>query len=691
MWLTSESWNPAAATELSKPKVLSKLRNQTHGILSLSLKKYPMTYLIQYMEREVKENWKCNFWFQRYIQYHNTFRCLIKEISNDRSKFTCDDGRNVTVALIMNDLRQLPGNIDRLIDATKALCYAMHKTINRQCGGIPCSIKIEELQTKSLTDEMKRTEFVNEQGETISFDVNGDPKTAFYTIENLVYNPDIDALEFIPVGNWTLHNHSAKSDLQIDELRIQWPYWFNYSRQKTDESKSWVPAGYPASRCSDKCAPGYKVVGRSTCCWDCHKCSGNNHTSKEMAEQCLPCGNYHHADENNVKCIQTPIEWLKIDDPAGLSIVIISGLGLIASIATCIFMYRFWELVTLHEKSKHLLTFICVLLLVTFAYGPLHIIEPTSMFCGIRNGYFFVLLMVYTSFVLTKTQAMCSNIQSYCDRFFKGNMTATQFFVLFLFVLLEIASIMAWIYLDEKQIREFRTPQVHLIKKQCEVEFTAARLVSTFIPCIILIIATFCAFRERNSDHSFYEPKFLSFSCIALCIIIVAFLPTFRYVDSVYKAVVLAFTMNVFGFTFIACLILPKVYVGIVRKKRGIEEYPMKPGVSKKEKKEKKKKKKQEKEEQKKKKKPPVEKEMSTNMTSSSKTEITMDEELSAVYSTTPKDTEAGIKDTDIKEEEEQGYSNATFIDEGEIEIESGSPPPSYESSIKNKEDDPAC
>ena len=136
-------------------------------------------------------------------------------------------------------------------------------------------------------------------------------------------------------------------------------------------------------------------------------------------------GNYHHT-LNNIQCLETPIKWLKIDDPAGLSIVIISCIGLLASMATCIFMYRFWELVTVHEKSKHLLTFVCVLLFFTFGYGPLHIIEPTFMFCSVRNGYFFVLLMIYTSFVLTKTQAMCSNIQYYCDKFFRGNMTATQ-------------------------------------------------------------------------------------------------------------------------------------------------------------------------------------------------------------------------------------------------------------------------
>jgi len=301
--------------------------------------------------------------------------------------------------------------------------------------------------------------------------------------------------------------------------------------------------------------------------------------------------------------------------------------------------------------------------------------------------------MIYTSFILTKTQAMCSNLQSYCDKFFRGNMTATQLFVLFLFALLEVASIVAWIYLDEKQIREFRPDGVLplLIEKQCEVEFTAARLISTFIPCIILIIATFCAFRERNADHSFYEPKFLSFSCIALCIIIVAFLPTFKYVDGVYKAIVLAFTMNVFGYTFIACLILPKVYVGIIRNKRGIQEYPMKPGITKKEKKEKKEKKKQEKAAKNKKKKA-SETEVSANMSSSFKTRSTVEEGVSEIESSN-KDAEAALEAVKMEEKpmekdsEVNGYANETFEGDPDVEIESGSPPPSYESSVNRKDE----
>jgi len=666
VWLTSESWNPNAAIELSKPNVLHKLRNQTHGILSIAIKRHPMRELTTFMERQTRENWKCNLWLRKYIE--TRFKCVVDNLNGDRFSCKSDTPTHVLVDNVLKDIKQLPGNIDRLIDATTALGYAIYRATARQCAeknpdnSEHCHIR--DLETKKITAEMFKTDFVNEQGERVSFDDNGDPKTAFYTIENLVFNEEKQTLEFVPVGNWSLFNGS-RSELQIDENRIQWP-----------------------------CQPGFTVVGRSRCCWKCHPCTGNNHTSKEMSEECVPCGNYHHTLDNK-KCIETPIKWLEIDDPAGLSIVIISALGLLGSFATCAFMYLYWPLVTVHEKSPHLLTFVCVLLVVTFAYGPLHIIEPTFLFCNIRNGYFFVLLMIYTSFVLTKTEAMCENLQPYCDKFFRGNMTATQIFVLFLFALLEIASIVAWNYLDEKQIREFRPTGIHLIEKQCEVEFTAARLVSTFIPCIILIIATFCSFRERNADHSFYEPKFLSFSCIALCIIIVAFLPTFKYVDGVYKAVVLAFTMNVFGYTFVTCLILPKVYVGVVRKKRGMQEYPMKPGVTKKEKKEKKEKKKQEKLDKKvKNNKAKEESDISTNMTSSFKTKSTVDEAESEEVDS-GKDAEAALEAVkmeenpphDEKKAMEAGYSNEMFHDDdGEIEIAGGSPPPSYENSISRKQ-----
>ena len=97
---------------------------------------------------------------------------------------------------------------------------------------------------------------------------------------------------------------------------------------------------------------------------------------------------------------------------------------------------------------------------------------------------------------------------------------------------------------------------------------------------MILIIASLCAFRERNLEHSFHEPKFLSFCCIALCIIISAYIPTYGYVIGKYKAIIVAITMDLFAFTFMSCSILPNVYVAIMRHKDGVEKYPNRPGMA---------------------------------------------------------------------------------------------------------------
>jgi len=572
IWLTSEAWNPAAATIFSQQDKL-EFKNQTHGILSVSLQKQELPGLKSYIRKQVQETYMCNEWLRNYVL--NTHGCDITSMKNNA--FQCASGNKVLqVSDVVEALTELPGTVDRLIDATYSLGLAMQTVLNATCPNANERCNVPTLHPANITDAMKSIKFENDQGQSISF-VDGEPKHAFYTIENLVF--DGAKFSYKPVGNWSENN------LQLDIADIQWPYWFEESRKNNknnnESSMGIEEEDFPASRCSQKCPPGTYVVDRTGCCWTCHECQGfKMYTGSEMLPKCNECPRYQHTIDN-IKCVPTDIKWLEINDPAGMSIVIISGIGFLAIFAAAIFIARHNKLVSKWDQSPHMITFVCVLLLLTFMYGPLHIIEPMDVLCKFRNGFFFILLMMYCAFVLVQTQAMTSYLKGHADRTFGGRLLMTQFLVLFMFFLLELVSVIAWLYVDGNQLKENRDDDKHVIWKQCEVEFTAARLVSTFIPCIILIIATFCAFRERNADHSFYEPKFLSFSCIALCIIIVAFLPTFRYVVGIYKAIVLAYTMNVFGFTFLACLILPKVYVGVIRKRRGEHEYPMKTGASK--------------------------------------------------------------------------------------------------------------
>ena len=569
IWLTSEAWNPDAATHFSQNEEKLSLRNQTHGIISVSLQRQKLPDLKAYIAREIRTNYKCNKWLLQYIE--RVFNgCKVTSYRAQDDVFECEGTTNmVNVSAVIAKFDQLPGPTDRLIDAAYSLGLAMHTVLNQTCPDPAQPCQVSKLEPSRITAAMNDISFKSSLGSEFSYE-NGEPKTSFYTIDNLVF--DGSKMVYKQIGNWTLNS------LTLDNKAIEWPYWFN---------KNASGDSFPESRCSPECKPGEYVVGRTGCCWTCHKCSGyKNYTDKSMMTQCLQCDKYYHTT-NHRECIPTQIKWLEVYDPAGMSIVIISGIGFLFTLVATIFIAKHNALVTKWDNSKHMLSFACVLLFLTFVYGPLHIVEPNDALCKIRNGYFFILLMMYCAFVLVQTQAMTSYLKGHAERTFRGHLLVTQLFVLFMFFLLELVSVIAWLYVDGNQLDENRdtaSPDV-VIWKQCQVEFTAARLVSTFIPCIILIIATFCAFRERNADHSFYEPKFLSFSCIALCIIIVAFLPTFKYVLGIYKAIVLAYTMNVFGFTFLVCLILPKVYVGFIRKRRGENEYPIKKSASKQKKK----------------------------------------------------------------------------------------------------------
>ena len=553
IWVTSEAWSPGAQTLLS-----TSLKNQSEGILTVALKIYPMKYLIDYMHKEVITNFKCNNWLLNYLE--NTFNCVPETISSDYKTFYGAKNCTISVSKIMKELSFFPGKTDNLIDATTTLCHGIHQLVNRQCENTNGACNIPKIIPKNLTDEIFNISFKNEQGEEVSFNKLGDPKYAFYTIENLQWING--SYKYISVGNWS--QKRIGHELQLTAEEIIWPDWVGKGK-------------YPKSRCNDECKPGEFVAARTGCCWGCQACKGESISTKKMANECTKCGNDSHANNERTRCVITPVYWLEISNPAGMAIIVISAIGFVFMALACVILFKFRHIIVLEESAPHLITLSCVLLVFTFAYGPLHITKPYKYLCQGRNSFFFLLLMMYSAILLIKSKFMTKFLHKHAEKSFRGRLFTAQALFLLILILLELVSVIAWLYIDSSDVTQTQPGDKKEIWLQCQVDFTAARLVSTFIPCIVLIIATFCAFRERNMEHSFYEPKFLSFTCIALCIIIVAFLPTFKYVLGIYKSIVMAFTIDVFGYTYMACLILPKVYVVLVRHRHDDTEVSARP------------------------------------------------------------------------------------------------------------------
>ncbi|XP_057308679.1 extracellular calcium-sensing receptor-like [Hydractinia symbiolongicarpus] len=570
VWLTSEAWNPDAA------RLSMNLQNQVKGILTVSLKTYKLKHLVEYMEEQIKNDWACNMWLKNYLK-NSEFRCEPIGISADKTMLT-GNNCNVSISHVVDTLSVMPGKIDSLIDSVTAVTVAVKRLLQKLCSdnNTTCNnLEFTDKEMRQLTAEMFNVSFVNDQNLTVSFNDAGDPKFSFYTIENLqVVN---GSYVFVPVGNWS-ELEELGSRLKLDLAKIKWPHWFENNLDKK----------HPISRCSEKCVPGEAVFGRVDCCWGCIKCQKNNYTSTYMETACRSCGKYHYTDPKNTRCILKPILWLEMSKPAGMSIIIISLLGMIVMIMACIILFKYRHLLTPNDPAPHLINFACVLLILTFVYGPLHITEPTNELCQTQESIFFLLLMMYSAISLIKSKYMISYLQKHAERSFNGNLLLAQLTFLAILFLIELLSVIVWLYIDNVQVEEVQHVDVHEIWKKCEVSFTVARLLSTLIPCIVLIIATFGAFRERNQEHSFYEPKFLIFCCIASCITMVAHLPTFIFVVGIYKTLVMPFTLDVLSFNFMVCLVYPKIYVAVMRHRREICEYPMKPGTARRKKEEKK-------------------------------------------------------------------------------------------------------
>ena len=540
VWLTSEAWFPRATQSTLN------ISTQLEGLLSVSLKMESLPKFQQYVRDSLQKNVSCDVWLANYIR--NTYQCQVKQNQNGLLIGTNETGGScqLNISIATNELlSKMDSNLDKLIDAVNSVAHGIKgylRDIN--CTHTACTLP-KKLVPLNLTNQIFKVNFLNDHNETVSFDKKGDPEHAYYMIKNIQNHNG--TLKWVDVGHWD-GKKPNRTELQLQEERITWPTWVD---------------GVPESVCSKQCQPGQKVVGKTGCCWGCDDCPANHVSGENMSYNCTQCPSHMHTIDKKV-CVLTPVNYLKANEPAGMSILVLSVVGIVFIIVAAIILHRLRQTVIVAESKPNLLIISLVILVVTFLYGPLHVFRPTDVLCQTMNAYFFIILMLFAALLLVKTNFMTELLQNNVVKSTKGNLFAAQSLFLLLVLIIEIIAIAVWLYLNPVKVEDFKLPDKYEKYKQCEVVFTPPRLVATFIPCVILIIATFCAFRERNIEHAFYEPKFLSFTCIALCIIIVAFLPTFKYVIGIFKPMVMAFTIDVCGFTYMSCLILPKLYISIV-------------------------------------------------------------------------------------------------------------------------------
>jgi len=531
IWLTSDAWASAG------PRI-NVSENYLTGILTVATEKVVIPGLESYLQYAIENEPLCNPWLSNYLT--ETYKC-----SFTHRVTVCPGETPQTIAKKM--LRYNSGGYANLYDAVFAVSHSISSVLKKKCGYKSQSFNRTAcfpFSPNELLAQLANVNFTGISSRPVNFNKNGDPRTPHYIIENI--QKQNGNLQYIRIGSWDkLQDKSNVNNLILDVNKIVWPTYFS---------------GIPQSKCSVDCVPGQYVHARTECCWSCQTCESLHISNVTNALSCSKCPPGHHTDKQNTKCIKTPIVYLTSETREGISILVVSCIGFVFVFTLAGMFFKLRHSHMMKESQPAIVAFSIVVLFFCFLYGILLVFKPNDRLCSARSAYFFILFATFTGMLLASTFFVQNTLRDWLSKFVSVNTSKTQYLVIATIMLIQLITIIVWLKIEPVKAKFFPNSEKTELRLVCNVGLTSLRLVCMTVPLIVLLISMIITFKDRNREHPYNEPKFLSFSTIALAIIVVAFIPTFQFVVGFWKSLVMAFTVDLCAFTYISCMFVPKLY-----------------------------------------------------------------------------------------------------------------------------------
>lgn len=521
-WITSDAWSSAAADFKLSYKLLE-------GIITFSIRSKRVDAFVDYIKNLQIQEVTGIPWFVKYME--TVLDCVYN--NKNKSKRMC----NPNETLPSNHLFTNEG-IANVIDAVNATANAILSMTT--CAKGKCNNPSFPINPLELLGNIKNVSFLGVDDAKVEFNENGDRTSSGYTIRNLQVKNG--KLVYVDVGDWT--EIQGETFFEVNASLIKW----NQGQR-------------PHSNCFRLCQPGERIVGQTTCCWNCQKCEKGTFSSTAGALSCTKCNETHYTSKGRTLCIARTVVYLSLGDPGGVSILTISILGIvITSVIVGIFVRHRSTPVISSSSVCHLVTLFFILYLSFFFTMSFSLSKPTNPSCVVIESIFELLISMYACFLFSKTRIANRVMRSALARIKGMRPEWSHITVIFSLLLIELILVI---------LRQSMNPShIHYVNQEdktrlleCEQLFPTLRILAIATPSSILIIATVIAFRERNVPENFNEAKFISFATILLCIIDISFISTYRYVTGISRILVVTFTAFVSAFCVMGCICTPKLYI----------------------------------------------------------------------------------------------------------------------------------
>lgn len=566
-WVTSDGWN-SLNSELANLNVSEVM---LEGLFSFSIR----SKRVEEFERFVRElsirdaQSHNNPWLIRYLE--ENLNCEVPQnaavsSSSDplQLKKTCD-----LDAVLPPDREIGKDFVANVIDAVFVIAHAMHDilTCNASQPLGRCPNVSLPITPETLFEFASSVEFLGVDYNKVQFDKDGERIASDYVIRNLQLNSE-NRFQYTDVGYWSKNNQ--QSSFSVNETLIKW----NSGKK-------------PLSTCFRECQPGERVVGQSECCWNCQKCDKGTVSFKSGSLSCTLCDDTHYANAERTQCVLREVVYTKSSDPAGISIITVSCVGIVVLTAVVVIFLRERTTPVIMDSSPYLLIFFFITLYLSFILAITQVIKPTDGSCVAASVMLLLIFVFYAAFFLAKSKTATHFLQSAVSHLTDMRTAYLQLLEVGVIILLQAVLIIAW-QATSLSVARFQNQDDNTRLLECYESFPVSHIIAFCFPIVVLVLATLLAFRERRLPDNFNEAKSMSFSTIALCILLVAFIPTYRFVVGNNRILVVAFTLFVAVFACMGCVFIPKLYIiffkpdlnTVATNHKTVEEYVTHPGPS---------------------------------------------------------------------------------------------------------------
>uniref|UniRef100_H3C4U8 G-protein coupled receptors family 3 profile domain-containing protein n=1 Tax=Tetraodon nigroviridis TaxID=99883 RepID=H3C4U8_TETNG len=383
-------------------------------------------------------------------------------------------------------------------------------------------------------------------GETVSFDANGDP-VASYELVNWKKR-DSGSIDVVPVGYYDA------SQPEGQELRIY-------------RDITWVDGRtqVPQSVCSNSCPPGTRKVlqkGKPICCYDCVQCPEGEISNVTDSPDCVPCINNFWPNPVSNACFPKPVEFLSFSEVLGMILAVFSvgGACLAVIIAAVFFHHRACPIVRANNSElSFLLLFsltLCFLCSLTF------IGAPSQWSCMLRHTAFGVTFVLCISCVLGKTVVVLMAFRATLpgSNVMKWFGPPQQRLTVFTFTAIQVLICIVWLVVSPpypvKNLSTYKDRIILECALGSALGFWAVLGYIGLLAAVCLVLAVLA----RKLPDNFNEAKLITFSMLIFCAVWITFIP---YVSSPGKFTVAVEIFAILASTFglILCIFAPKCFI----------------------------------------------------------------------------------------------------------------------------------